>query len=102
MKPASRHLSETEFSTLANICRVAGDRFEKDAEIFHKLAAEKPHDPDSFFPEPFLPTGQAAREIARTFEKQALEARDFALLFIAAEPVRINIADEDAPADPPD
>lgn len=82
----SKFFTERDLATLANICRVAAERFKDHEAEFRKLAAAPPS-PD---PKSLLPAGDTALRLADQFALQAKEAAAFASLFDRSEPFRIR------------
>lgn len=90
----SKFFTEHDLATLANICRVAAERFKDHEAEFRKLAAAPP----SPEPKPLLPMGDAALRLADQFELQASEAHAFATLFQYGEPFAIQHSGAEADA----
>lgn len=82
----SQFFTEHDLATLANICRVAAERFKDHEAEFRKLAAAPPA-PET---KSLLPTGDAALRLADQFALQAGEAAAFASLFDRSEPFTIR------------
>ena len=76
---AKKPINDTEASTLANICRVAAERFALHVEEFQKLAKLQTPPEGALFP-----TGEAARRLAEQFDLQARQAQEFASIFEAS------------------
>jgi hypothetical protein len=83
----TRHINAHDLSTLANICRVAAERFNDHAAEFRKAA------PIEQAPEgALIPNGSAAARLAEQFERQSKEAMEFAQLFEAIDPFAVRVA----------
>ncbi|ATQ70771.1 hypothetical protein CQW49_22575 (plasmid) [Methylosinus trichosporium OB3b] len=90
----SKFITEHDLATLANICRVATERF-KDHEAEFRTLAAAPPSPAS---KSLLPTGDAALRLADQFALQASEAYAFVSLFEGGEPFTMRHAGADAEA----
>jgi len=88
----SKFITEHDLATLANICRVAAERFKDHEAEFRKLAAAPPT-PET---KSLLPTGDAALQLADPFALQASEAQAFATLFQCGEPFAVPHSGADA------
>lgn len=86
-----RHLTDSDLSTLSNICQTAAERFSENARLFRELEQQQ-QPPEGTI----APTGPAAARLAEQFEKQAKEAREFSELFISAYPITIETDEEEA------
>lgn len=88
-------------STLANICRVAAERFGDHAKEFRKLIDYKPATTEPQSDEAgrlfvdMTPHGEGARRLAEQFERQATEARAFADLFEGVDSIPDMVMDAD-------
>ena len=88
-----KHIGDAEASTLANICRVAAERFAENANGLRKLAEVKTPPEGALYP-----TGEGARQLADQFDRQAQAARDFAAVFDMADEFHIPLDDDEAQA----
>lgn len=86
-----QHLTDSDLSTLSNICQTAAERFSENARLFRELEQQK-QPPEGAI----VPVGPAAARLAKQFEKQAEEAREFSELFISAYPITIETDEEEA------
>lgn len=90
LKMKTKRITENDLSTLANICRVAAERFDDHAKEFRRFEGLTP-------PEGSLaPTGEAAARLAAQFEQQAAEARAFAGLFDASDSFVVSYEGDEA------
>lgn len=89
----TKRINDQEASTLANICRVAAERFDEHAREFHKAEGITAGPKGALFP-----TGETAKLLALQFERQAAEARAFAGLFESCEPFVVTFEEDDAEA----
>ena len=83
---------DADQSTLANICRVAADKFGENAKLFRAMIDTKPE------PESMMQIhGEGARRMAEQFDRQAAEALEFADIFAAVDflPEMVMDAEED-------
>jgi hypothetical protein len=87
---AKKPINDTEASTLANICRVAAERFASNAEEFRKLGEIQTPTEGALFP-----TGESARRLAEQFDLQARQAQEFATIFDASYGFDIPYEPED-------
>lgn len=92
MNPKKR-IGDAEASTLANICRVAAERFEENAKGLRKLAEVQTPPEGALYP-----TGDGARRLAEQFDRQAREAHDFAAVFDNADEFHIPLNDDEVQA----
>jgi hypothetical protein len=90
----SRFITEHDLATLANICRVAAERFTQHEAEFRELASA----PTTSGRQSLLPRGEAAVRLADQFAVQASEAKAFAHLFGGSEPFAVPHADADPEA----
>lgn len=86
----TKHFTDNNLSTMANICDVAAERFKENAKEFRKLAMIDTPSEGALFP-----TGQSAERLAEQFDRQAAEAREMAAIFREGEPFAISYAIED-------
>lgn len=84
---AQRHLTSSDLSALSNICLVAADRYAEYATAWRQ-AAEAGEQAETMEATLF-PSGPAALRLAEQFDRQAGDARDFANLFMTANPVSV-------------
>lgn len=90
--PTTKHmLSDTDYSTLTNICMSAAERFTETEKAFRALIDAPEPGPD----EMFVVRGDAAKRLADQFALQAAEARIFANLFQSAHPVTLTLDKDD-------
>lgn len=92
---ANHYFSMNDTSSLANICRVAADKFKENADQFRALIDKKPSGEFDL-----MPHGEGARRIAEQFDGQAAQAREFASIFGAAQDFSLDYeADDEEDAD---
>jgi hypothetical protein len=85
-------LSDSEISTLSNICRVASESFKESANTFRSMIDAPEPKPD----EMFAVRGPAAASLAEQFDHQANEALEIANRLNIAVSVTVTEDTEDA------
>lgn len=78
-------LTDSQMSTLSNLCAIAAQQFKDNATMLRRLEVEATKDEAGL-----LPTGAEAGRLAEQFEAQIKEAQEFANLFAEADLITVE------------